>query len=147
MSTSNKALSIAAALALLTSACGGGDDAAAFCDAAEALSGLDPTADVDLDSEDPGAAMAEAFSEFTDGIAALQESAPSEIEADLELIGDGMTTLSDALEEADGDFMALAFDPELAAQLEALDGPEFDQAATNIENYVSEECGFELDAE
>ncbi|MEM9132929.1 MAG: hypothetical protein AAF962_18705 [Actinomycetota bacterium] len=144
MSRSTKALSIAAALALSTAACGG-DDAAAFCDAARELSGLDPTADVDFNAEDPGAAMAAAFGEFSNGLSTLEESAPSEIEGDLQLLISGVDTLSEALEAADGDLIALATDPEMAEQLEALDGPEFEAAANNVETYVRDECGVEFD--
>lgn len=146
MSRSTKALSIAAALALLGSACGGGDDTAAFCAAAEEISGLDPTADVDINADDPGAAMAAAFGEFSDGLSKLEDSAPSDLKADIQLLNDGIATLSEALEAVDGDLFALAADPEMAARIEALDSPEFEEAADNVETTVRDECGFELGA-
>ncbi len=138
-----KSVPVIVMLGLVFAACGG-SDAAAFCDTVEGLNSLDATEDIDLSADDPGEAMQTAFNEMEEAFSDLQESAPEEIEADLALLSDGISTLSDALEEAGGDLFALAADPEMVEKLEALDGPEFDQAVANIEEYASSECGVEL---
>ena len=139
-----KSVSVAAGMALFAVSCGSGNESAAFCDAVADLSSLDAMESVYVTAEDPGAEMMEAFSKLKEAFATMEAAAPSEIEEDLKLLSEGFGTFADALEKVDGDIFAIAADPELTERMEALDGPEFDKATKNIEEYARTECEVEL---
>lgn len=133
------------ALAVLTSCGGGGGggSASGYCDkvndvetAFDAISDLDPEAE----AQDTKEQFDVAISIMGD----LADSAPSEIEDDFTVIMKGFTALRGIFEDADWDFMAVASDPDNAAALEELSGPEFETATQNIEDYTQETCGVSL---
>lgn len=70
--------------------------------------------------------------------------APAELRGDFAIVSEGFGQLFDLLEEFDYDsmamFMAMESDPELAARLEAIEAPEYQQASDNIQAWVDANC-------
>jgi hypothetical protein len=153
-----------AALALAGGACGGDDDGDATEDATEDAADPGDTSDAsndDEDSDDGGdgetnewCALMEgaetpafdelditdpdsvesAFEEVVDLIEEAADSAPDEIEDDVQILADQFETFFDELEEADFNFAEI--------DQTALDSPEADAASERIDEF----CGLEPDA-
>jgi hypothetical protein len=131
-------LAVAAAAVLAFGACGLKDDASVaagvdFCDEAQSLSAIGPEL-----PESP-----EAIEQVADRFDRLADSAPSEIEDDMAFLADVYRQVTDALQRSGGDdpadLLAAAapfFDPENAQRLE--------EANANVERYLSEECGIDV---
>ncbi|HEX9993419.1 MAG TPA: hypothetical protein VGB14_10865 [Acidimicrobiales bacterium] len=131
-------MALAAAAVLALGACGIKDEASVaagdFCDQAQALAESGPEL-----PESP-----EAIEQVADQFDRLADSAPPEIDDDMTYLADIYRQVTDALQESGGDdpadiFAAAApfFDPENAQRLE--------EANQNVERYLSEECGVEID--
>ncbi len=85
----------------------------------------------DFQLTDPSAADA-----VLDELRELQEVAPGEIEAEVEVLADGVEQLAEAFDEGGGDLGAVI---EQADDLE--DVQEFQTAAERIADYAGEQCG------
>jgi hypothetical protein len=147
-------LSVAAAVLLLT-ACGGSDDdtsasressssasasgsaaGSEFCtEAARALSELEPAF---TDQGGDPAALAPALQEAADKVRAIDP--PSQIASDWTALGDGIEQFAQAFGEVDVN------DPASASALQQRTSEiigQLSMSATNVETYLSEECGLQ----
>jgi len=71
---------------------------------------------------------------------ALGDTVPSELRGDVAVLADAYGQMARILEEAGGDFMALADDPAAMAVLEGLDTPEMQAAGDRLSAYFDEAC-------
>jgi hypothetical protein len=147
-------LSVAAALVLLT-ACGGSDDNSASSDTSEASPSASESSAADSEfcteaasiqerigstmenSQDP-AALPQALQEAATEIRAIE--APEEIADDWNALADGAEQIGQAIASIDPN------DPNALATLEQQVGDltsRLDEAGTNVENYLRDECGIE----
>jgi hypothetical protein len=128
----------AAAIALLTSACGGdssgGGTAASWCDFVTESDAVDEIFDslgLDPGETETGLKQVEGF------VQRLPDEAPPEVADDAKVIADGTQLLVDAFTAADFSIadadLSLLADPELAASLDA--------AGENLDVYTQENCG------
>jgi hypothetical protein len=92
----------------------------------------------DVDFTDPEA-IEDAFQQVIDSLEDAADSAPEEIEADVELTLDGFNELFDALQAVDFDFLEI--DQSFA------ENPEVEAASDRIEAYNERECGIERDSD
>jgi len=151
------ALSVAAAVVLL-SACGGSDEDNSAAGSSEATSsasesgapaagsqfcteaaGIQEKVGASFDEQDPaglGAALKEGAAEIR-GI-----EPPAEIAADWNALADGLDQIAVAFAEVD--LTDPAAQQVLGQKIAELQGP-LDTASTNVETYLREECGLELD--
>jgi hypothetical protein len=110
---------------------GGGEDGSVFD-----VSGIDPASDPE--------GIADAMSVADAFMVRGAELAPDEIKGDFTLVADVFSGLIDLVEGYDYDVEALQSaaetDPELQAQMAALDSPELDTAADNVEAYTDANC-------
>jgi hypothetical protein len=153
------ALIFLASVALLGSACGGGgsdnkDDAsgvnadakvgvnraaataaaAKVCDSREAITFAGAAA---------GAAQNSAGKDLKSYSQALKDaasSAPSEIKADFTLIADTYGAYIDLIASANGNYMALAKNPEFQAKVQKLQEADVKSASDHITAYFAEHC-------
>ena len=149
-------LSVAAAVVLL-SACGGSDDTASgssetsasasessagaadsqFCTEAAAIQ---ERVGSTLNEQSDPAALPQALQEAATEIRAVE--APPEISADWNALADGVEQIATAFGSIDfNDPNALATFQAEVGQLQA----ELTTASTNVENYLRDECGLEID--
>lgn len=102
--------------------------------------------DVDLGTvlagaeEDPDQ-LARAFQQVVDLLVQAAELAPPEIQADVALVADGMTSLDAALATVGYDFDALAASPSSGDVIEAVNDPAFADAGVRLGAYRSQVCG------
>jgi hypothetical protein len=101
-----------------------------FCDQARALEEADFLSDMSLLSED-------FFAETERALAQIIDDAPAEIRDDVATLLDGFRDLGATLEEYDYNLL----DPELQQELEDLDTSTFEEAGSNIEDYLEQVCG------
>ena len=95
-----------------------------------------------FNSTDPAAAKA-SMEELQSMYQNLADNAPDEIAADVELISEGAATLAEVLELVDYDIMQVQSNPEaLAKAQEMQSNTEFDAAATRLDAWGVEQCGF-----
>ncbi len=71
---------------------------------------------------------------------ALDGTVPSELRGDVAVLADAYRQVARVMEEAGGDFMALANDPEALAVLESLDTPEMQAAGERVGTYFEDLC-------
>ena len=160
LSVCRSGVSVAAALVLLT-ACGGSDDENASSESSASSSSAAETTAEQTDSEfcseaaaafeqvepaltgggsDP-AALATALQEAADNVRGIQ--APGEIETDWAALGDGIEQLAQAFADVDVN------DPAAQAQLEQRTTEvigSLTTSATNVQTYLSQECGIDVDS-
>ncbi|HSL59559.1 MAG TPA: hypothetical protein VK866_17055 [Acidimicrobiales bacterium] len=105
---------------------------------ATAFDDIDPTISAPEDLESVFVA-ADGF------LARAAQIAPGDIQPDFQIVSEAFGGLIGVLAEFDFDFFALALEaesnPELIAQLEALDDPRLEEASNNIDAYLQNECG------
>ena len=160
LSVCRSGVSVAAALVLLT-ACGGSDDENASSESSASSSSAAETPAAESDSEfcsqaaaafeqvepalaggenDP-AALAGALQEAADNVRDVE--APSEISSDWAALGDGIEQLGQAF--ADVDVNDPAAQAELQQRTTEVIG-SLTTSATNVQTYLSEECGLDVDS-
>jgi hypothetical protein len=153
-------LSLAAAVVLLT-ACGGSDDESASSESGASSSSAAATTAEQTDSEfcsqaasafeqvepaltgggnDP-AALATALQQAADNVRGIE--APGEIQSDWTALGDGIEQLAQAFADVDVN------DPAAQAQLEQRTTEvigSLTTSATNVQTYLGQECGLDVDS-
>ena len=150
-------LSVAAAVVLL-SACGGSDEDGSASGASESSPSASETAAA-ADSEfctEAGAIQERVTASFTEadpsslgqvlqeGVAEIRGiEPPAEIASDWAALADGLEQIAVAF--ADIDLTDPAAQQELGQKVAELQGP-LDTASTNVENYLRDECGIEIDS-
>lgn len=123
------------------SSAGSGDEVDAFC--AEAQGVVDGFADL----REVSGPTPELFQEVSDAFGSLVDDAPEAIRGDVETLVGGLSALGDVLEGVDPDDPAsLATLSEEIERLEE-DGSSIQEAGANVEAYLSDECGIDLDAD
>ena len=150
-------LSVAAAVVLL-SACGGSDEGssassttAAESSAAESggssdsqfcteAAAIQEKVTASFDEQDP-ASLGQVLQEGATEIRAIEP--PDEIAADWTALADGLEQIAAAF--ADVDLTDPAAQQQLGQKIAELQGP-LDSASTNVENYLRDECGIEMDS-
>jgi hypothetical protein len=151
-------LSVAAAVVLL-SACGGSDEGGSASSTTEAESSASESAagasgsefcteaaavqervGASFDEQDP-ASLGVALQEGAAEIRGIEP--PAEIAADWNALADGLDQIAAAFAEVD--LTDPAAQQALGAKIAELQGP-LDTAGTNVETYLRDECGLELDS-
>ncbi len=105
--------------------------------------------DAELTPEESAAQTRESF-QFVEALfIRATQLAPNEIKADMGVFADFIGEWNGLLAEHDYDFMAMmmasATDPEIEQRFTALETEELDAASNRIEEYVSAQCGIDLD--
>ncbi len=124
--------------AVVVAACGSDDDGSSAggdaCGIAEQIRDFP-----DPDFTDPDSVGA-SFEGLNDLFQSFASAAPGEIEADAQFFADSSQQLVDAIDAADGDF--------LAADLAFLDETEAQsiEAGDRLDEWTQRECGFEVNA-
>ena len=150
-------LSVAAAVVLL-SACGGSDEDSSAASSSEATSsasessapaagsqfcteaaGIQEKVGASFDEQDP-ASLGTALKEGAAEIRGIEP--PAEIAADWNALADGLDQIAAAFAEVD--LTDPAAQQVLGQKIAELQGP-LDTASTNVETYLRDECGLELD--
>jgi hypothetical protein len=118
----------------------GGDGDSSNSEWCQLARGVESESDLldDVDFTDPEA-IEDAFQQVIGSLEDAADSAPEEIEADVELTLDGFKELFDALQAVDFDFLEI--DVSLA------ENPEVEAASDRIEEYNERECGIERDSD
>jgi hypothetical protein len=151
-------LSVAAAVVLL-SACGGSDEGSSASSTSEATSsasessadaagsefcteaaGIQEKVGASFDEQDP-ASLGLALQEGASEIRGIEP--PAEIAADWNALADGLDQIAAAFAEVD--LNDPAAQQALGEKIAELEGP-LDTASTNVETYLRDECGLELDS-
>ncbi|MEM9562972.1 MAG: hypothetical protein AAGA93_10160 [Actinomycetota bacterium] len=121
-----------------------GDSGSSWCDAVRSAAEDDTNPlDFDLFTLSPD----EIVARFQENVAELerwQDQAPPEIDSQVGTLVDAFRTLSDKVDEADGDLLSLGNDPEFLA---TFDAPELEAAANDIDAYSRDVCGVDLGAD
>lgn len=91
------------------------------------------------DQEDPEQ-LGRAFQRMVDLLVQAAELAPSEIQADVALVADGMVSLDAALAEVGYDFDALAAGGSSDEVIEAVNDPAFTDAGVRLSAYRTQVC-------
>jgi hypothetical protein len=117
--------------------CGGGGDVQAFCAQAEEAQASSANLAGPLASGDLEAAKA-AIDQASGQLAAVADEAPDEIGDDFDVVTEYTTNLNDQLQDAGSPKELSALQQELQ-----VDSAEVEEAATNVEAYISENCGDE----
>lgn len=81
-----------------------------------------------------------AISQVRDAMELIFSDAPAEIKGDVAVALEGISSIVDALEDAGGDFERI--DTEVLAELE---NPKYEEASDNIDVYLGEVCGIDVD--
>jgi hypothetical protein len=149
-------LSVAAAVVLL-SACGGSDEGSSASSSSEATAsessadaagsqfcteaaGIQEKVGASFDEQDP-ASLGQALQEGAAEIRGIEP--PAEIAADWNALADGLDQIAAAFAEVD--LTDPAAQQALGQKIAELQGP-LDTASTNVETYLRDECGLELDS-
>jgi hypothetical protein len=151
-------LSVAAAVVLL-SACGGSDEDGSAAGSTESSPSASESAAPEADSEfctEAGSIQERVSASFTEADPSslgqvLQEGVteiraiepPDEIASDWAALADGLEQIAAAF--ADVDLTDPAAQQELGQKVAELQGP-LDTASTNVENYLRDQCGIEIDS-
>ncbi len=136
------ATAFALGAALVLGACSSDGDEA-FCDSAAALTEVeDPFSDASGVSSPEE--IEAAFEPFTTNLQAMADNAPDAISADMNLVNDQFSTMTDLMAEYDWDIFALSEDPAAVDAFEAMDSEDTTVAADNVDTYVSENCGVDF---
>jgi hypothetical protein len=106
-----------------------------FCEAARAIEASNGGEDL-LAGETPEEVEA-GYRQFTALLDNAVDSAPSELEDELEAIRDAYGALGEGLEEYEWDFFAYATSPEAEETFAELESVDF----TPVETYLEETCG------
>jgi hypothetical protein len=97
-----------------------------------------------LEGDDPEQ-LREEYQDVSEAFDQLRDTAPDEIRDDIQLLGDQLDEFIAVLDEYDFSFTALAEaaadNPELAASLDAVSSPEFEEASDRVDTYVTDVCG------
>lgn len=118
---------------------GGGGDAASFC--ADAKGFDERFQNLEGEGDVPDASQ---MGELVDALKSVDP--PSEIEDDWNKLTEGLEEFAQILEDVDPEDPTsfLNLDPEDLEKLESF-GAEFEEAGTNVETFLQEECGIDTD--
>lgn len=120
---------------------GGGGSTATFCSDMREFETLQAEGDALFEEDDvPIDRLRDVFTRFSAAIDRLEASAPEEVDADVQLVGETTQQLIEAYEQADFDFVRLATDPEYAEVLAGLDEVRVTEANDRLAVFVRERC-------